>query len=100
MRTRIQSIDENRVILTCDVERLDPSMGGTISIEYWSPSGGGYVYEIDEQHPGTLGRQVCEFLGSLGSTLHWSGRQPLVDMIRREWKRARRDELRREVSNG
>ena len=92
MRTRFEAVDTNRVILTCDAERMDQGMDGTISIEYWSPSGGGYVYEGIGVAP-RLRPPVCLGLDMEGHTLYWSGQTPLVDLIRREWKRARREEL-------
>ncbi len=69
--------------------------------EFWAPAGGGYVREIDAEHPGTLGRQVCEGLHHMGNTLSWDPRSgPLSRLIQKEnakaRAKARRDELARE----
>jgi len=38
--------------------------------EFWCPGGsGGYVYEVDEDHPGTTGRQVSDSLSYPGCML-------------------------------
>lgn len=58
--------------------------------EFWCPSNGGYVRLIDEDHPGTLGAQVCEELRSVGNTLWCDSPEKLPALIRRE----RRRELR------
>lgn len=66
--------------------RDEDYMGDEIVREFWVPSNGGYVRKIDDQHPGTLGQQVCERLASLGSTLHCSP-DGLEAVIRREYRR-------------
>lgn len=55
--------------------------------EFWVPSSGGYIREIDEKHPGTLGAQVCDRLARLGNTLYAS-RETLEEVIRREYRNA------------
>lgn len=50
---------------------------------FWAPSGGGYVYETDDQHPGSSGRQVCGGLARHGSALT-TGEGGLAETIRRE----------------
>ena len=82
MRTTIKAIDRHHVIMTLpDGETR----------EFWCPFSGGYVRQIDAAHPGTLGWQVCERLESAGSTLYCDPeRRPLVDIIRKEMRRARR----------
>lgn len=67
--------------------------GGRLTRTYWCPDAGGYVREIDDDHPGTLGRQVCDCLDHMGSTLTASERT-LARVIRRERARERRWELR------
>jgi hypothetical protein len=53
---------------------------GDIAENYYAPAGGGYVRDSNN-------RQVCEKLYLRGSTLKWSGTFPLIDLIRREYKR-------------
>ena len=43
---------------------------------------GGYVTDQGDKQP-------CGGLADLGATLIWSGRRPLVDLIRREYRRGR-----------
>lgn len=67
----------------CDYERW-----------FWVPPNGGYIREISEDRPGTLGEQVCGYLEHGGWTLTAS-RDNLLDVIRREYaareRKARRD---------
>lgn len=81
-RYRIKALTDNNVVLT------DRATG--ITTEYWCPNGGGYVREIDEDHPGTLGRQVCDGLLPRGSTLS-CGPGGLLNAIRAEARVAYRD---------
>jgi hypothetical protein len=83
MKTQIKAISDSRVIIkfacliTDDVYEYD----------IWAPSSGGYVrYNGDHQ--------LCERLGSMGSTLMWSGKEPLVNMIRKEYRRFRAAQFR------
>jgi hypothetical protein len=57
---------------------------------FWCPLFGGYVHEIDDRHPGTLGQQVCARLEVVGNTLSALSRDGLIDVIRREHRRGRR----------
>ena len=57
---------------------------------FWVQSSGGYVREIDNEHPGTLGRQVSDCLGYTGDMLRATP-ATLAAVIRA----ARRRELRR-----
>lgn len=59
----------------------DPSVGESHH-EFWVPVGGGYVRETTHA-PGTRGRQVCETLFGLGSTLYVSNPSRLIEEIRR-----------------
>lgn len=93
MKTKIKSTEDNR----CTIEYDCAHTGERIVQEFWTPTGGGCVYEIDDRHPGTLGTQVCDRLSTRGNTLHRSANRPLVDIIRREYRAMRRDEARREV---
>jgi len=51
-------------------------------IEYWRPSGGGYVREISESRPGNLGYQVSWSLAHSGSMMSCDASTPLVVLIR------------------
>ena len=60
-----------------------------VSRDFWAPRRGGYVQDVTTAAAGT-GPQVCTGLARLGDTLRWHPSEgPLVDMIRREWRRAR-----------
>ena len=60
---------------------------GTVR-EFWCPNNGGYVYEIDENHPGTTGKQVSWDLHYIGDMM-WANEKTLA----REIRKARRREL-------
>lgn len=81
---RIWSTDYGTVCL-----RTQNPEGETIVREFWVPPGGGYVREIDEDHPGTLGSQVCNRLGIRGPTLS-ATRATLAAVIRTEYQRSMR----------
>ncbi len=72
---------------SCVFLRDEDDFGRDIVREFWVPSKGGYVREIDVAHPGTLGQQVCNRLSHQGSTLS-ATRDSLLDLIRREYRRA------------
>lgn len=38
-------------------------------LEFWAPSNGGYIRLESPGRPGTLGQQICQGGGFLGSTL-------------------------------
>lgn len=59
--------------------------GRWVHREFWSPIHGGYVRQIDANHPGYLGRQVCKGLRLEGTTLSCGEGQSLETVIRREW---------------
>jgi hypothetical protein len=91
MRATIKSIDHNRCELTQDVNVL---VGDQFKVmrgvyEYWAPSQGGYVYNVT-LNPGTSGVQMCDGLSTMGNTLRWSGKVPLVNLIRAEYRAAQR----------
>ena len=55
-------------------------------VTYWAPSQGGYVRDITV-HPGLLGKQVCDGLAYMGTTLMWNpDGGPLVELIRQEYR--------------
>lgn len=67
--------------------RTEDQMGDTVIRQFWVAPGGGCVREIDEQHPGTMGRQVCVGLVGVGYTLTATP-DTLIDVIRSEYRRA------------
>lgn len=69
----------NRKINICTIEFVD-IFGDTVNKTFHAPVSGGYV--LDDQN-----KQVCDKLYTRGSTLKWSGSFPLIDLIRREYKR-------------
>jgi hypothetical protein len=56
--------------------------------EYWCPSGGGYVREITESRPGTLGLQVAADLSHAGDMLSVGSPAELPAAIRAGLRRA------------
>jgi hypothetical protein len=65
--------------------RDEDDMGEEIIRQFWTPPGGGYVREVDADHPGTLGQQITERLGTRGYTLR-ATQDSLLDVIRREYR--------------
>jgi hypothetical protein len=63
------------------VVRSSDGLGGFNEERYSAPVAGGYVRDSN-------GKQVCDGLLSRGSTLCWSGKGQLVNLIRREAERA------------
>ena len=63
----------------CTIEFVD-IFGDVIDDTYHAPINGGYVKN-------SKNFQVCDKLYTKGSTLKWSGTYPLVDLIRREYKK-------------
>ena len=59
--------------------------------EFWCADDGGYVYEIDDTHPGTMGRQVSDSLSYTGNML-WATASTLQSAIQRARRRERREE--------
>ena len=86
MKAKIFQPDErkNRAAVWCD----DATTGMRGATYYNAPIHGGEVST-------DAGYQVCEGLGRSGNTLRWGGEYPLVDLIRAEYRKLRR-ELRRE----
>lgn len=83
--------DNGRVVLTVHIDCALGEAGSTR--EFWVPSHGGYVREISEGRPGTLGYQVCDRLSHSGSTLETT-EEALLGLIRREASAALRAEDR------
>jgi hypothetical protein len=55
---------------------------------FWVPSRGGYIYEVTPSRPGTSGLQVCDRLTHSGSTLYTSTPDRLLEIIRKQARRA------------
>lgn len=83
MKTTIKAIANNRVEIKyeCGIS------GDVITEEFSAPIAGGYVRFAS-------GNQVCDKLMTRGSTLMWSGKEPLVNLIRHEYQALRRAEKR------
>ena len=87
MKTRITADDFGRVTV-----EYDDAIDGKRRSRFFScPLAGGYVYEIFDNGTNS---QVCERLSHSGSTLICHSRDELVDLIRREYRRMRRQEKR------
>lgn len=84
MKTIIQATAENRVYL-----KYECGITGDIhEMNIYASVNGGYVKYGDD------GKQLCDKLASTGNTLMWSGKKPLIDLIRREYYAMRRVERR------
>lgn len=62
--------------------------------EFWAPDNGGYVYLESPGRPGTLGSQICEGGGFMGSTISCTGSSSHFEEECRRWYRAHRREDR------
>ena len=60
---------------------------------FWCPTGGGYVRLETEGRPGTLGQQICEGGGLMGSTLEAT--EATLGDVARKWLRQRRARMNR-----
>lgn len=78
--------DGNEVVLRC----IDPDSGERVERRFWAPQSGGYVREVSDGKPGTLGQQVCDGLAHRGNTLHVSDPSQLIALIRQQWAQVRR----------
>jgi hypothetical protein len=87
MKTRIWTTDSRTVCL----HTVNPWEDEPRTREFWVPRLGGYVREIDDTHPGTLGRQVCRGLAHRGDTLYLGEGGDLLDLIRHEYRRMYRE---------
>ena len=89
MKAKI-SAENYRVTLSYDEE--DICSGETVRVErvFTCPQDGGYVREYRDGD----WKQVCDRLGSMGSTLSCSSRENLLALIRREYQAMRRAEKR------
>jgi hypothetical protein len=80
--------DGTEVVLTetvpvmTDIDKVEDR---EVERRFWVPPGGGYVREVSEKKPGTLGNQVCARLSNRGPTL-WATRDTLLDIIRAEYR--------------
>jgi hypothetical protein len=83
MKTIIKALADNRVYI-----KFDSYCGITCEYEFYATANGGYV------RYGQDGKQICERLSTKGPTLSWSGKSPLVGLIRREYQNMRRAERR------
>ena len=60
---------------------------------FWCPVDGGYVRDVSKNE-GQLGYQVCKGLSFTGETLRCERRDELANLIRREMRRALREQAR------
>ena len=99
-RYTIHTDTDGEVVLLTDNNFIKNVLGvdereGPISLRYWVRNGAtdGYVRNVTERCPGTLGQQVCVGMRFGGVTLT-ATRQTLVGVIRREVRRAICAEIR------
>jgi hypothetical protein len=85
-RTKFTATDDH----LCSLLYEDAATGDFVTRHFFAPADGGYVREW--VNGGRDARQVCDALGAGGATLYWSGRKPLIEMIRREFRLMRRRE--------
>lgn len=81
MKTTIKAVSDQQV----QIAFTDQLTGQDVSLDLSAYGGGGYVRDAK-------GQQICRSLAYSGSTLSWDGKQPLVDLIRREYRAMRRQE--------
>jgi len=82
-RTKIVEEDFNRVHITF----VDKVTDDVRSMRIYAPSSGGYVRVGG-------GNQICERLACMGNTLYWSGKTPLINLVRKHYKLMRAEETR------
>ena len=82
MKTKITQIGFNR----CTVEMDNAIFGEREVTEFYAPHAGGYVRRNNNQQS-----QVCDGLASTGETLVWNAKTPLIELIRREYKKMMRE---------
>jgi len=83
-RTKFTAHDVNVVAIEYVNE-----LGNSEWREFRAPRFGGYVWEV---YPSGRRYQLCRGLVNSGVPLEWDGDRPLVDIIRREYRRMRRAE--------
>jgi hypothetical protein len=66
--------------------------------EFWVPGNGGYVREVTSRRSGVLGQQISGGLSHSGWTLT-SSPKGLLDLIRKEYRKAKRREARTRTVN-
>ena len=71
-----------RVTADGDNEAILTTRSGLV-ICYWRTMAGGYVREVSDDRPGTLGWQVSDELANMGNMLYCSEGRDLATMIRR-----------------
>jgi hypothetical protein len=84
MRTIIKAIAHNRVFISYKCSVTDETYGYNV----FAPIDGGYVRNSWNH------LQICEKLQAGGNTLVWNPEKPLVELIRKEYKRMRDSERR------
>jgi len=58
-------------------------------LEFFAPNGGGYVRLTSGEKPGTLGQQICERGGFMGSTLSCGPDIDSLARVARKWQKQR-----------
>ena len=88
MKTKITAISHSTVEITFLPFMADTPVTWTI----WANRGGYVMYEED----GCRSKQLCDRMHCMGSTLSWSGRRPIIELVRHEYRAMRREEARQQ----
>jgi hypothetical protein len=89
MKAKFTTNSARHVTLEYDV--IDHAGTRRVTRVFWAPSQGGYVREYDKN---SCSSQVCERLSSTGVTLSVTREEKLLDLIRKEYRAMRREDLR------
>jgi hypothetical protein len=54
-------------------------------VTFFTPDNGGYVWVDLNGRPGTLGRQICDRGGLMGSTISYRGTEDGFERLCRRW---------------
>lgn len=82
MKTRIKAVTDSIV----EIRFVDGFTDELREYRFYANADGGYV------RFGPDGKQICERLGITGPTLMWPGKEPLINLIRKEYRAMRRYE--------
>ena len=93
-RAVITEVAENEVRIAFD----DPYEGSRREFTVWACSRGGYVWADGRGGDGSW--QVCERLAGTGNTLSWSGKAPLIKLVRRHYRLMRQEEKALDKKHG
>ncbi len=89
MSPAIKIFHDHNCLLTYTKKGVLPGEADeVVEREFWAPPGGGCVYEIDDNRPGTSGTRVCRGLRYYGAVLYWTPGAPLSETIKSQYRAA------------